>query len=333
MNTRLTTLTIVVIAALALPIAGCGGDDEDSTAPETEATAAVATGDETSLPEPVSASGAKRFELEDRLLTRLSLPSADWMVAAFDSLWVKQDDGRVVRVDPGTGKVIAETGSVSSGHSCQGIGASAEAIWSCPPSGAVERIDPKTNSIAATVRVDKLPDQGRLVSAAGRVWVLTGSGSKLAGIDPAKNKPAATIALDGDCVDLAADGATVWAMCPFEDRVLRIDAATGEVTDELELAGAANGVVGDDLWVAFEGGVAQVDLESLDVLAVYEVHPRWVREEGGSFLTRIDPEAQRIVETINARDLPSGGDVVQIGDSVWATAYDDATLVELSATG
>ena len=133
-------------------------------------------------------------------------------------------------------------------------------------------------------------------------------------------------------------------MCPFEDRVVRIDAATGKVSDELTLAGATNASVGDDLWVGFEGGVAQVDTETLEVLAVYDVFPRyggsifatpeavWVREDG-RFLTRIDPVAQRITERIEARDLPSGGDVVQIGDSVWATAYNDVTLVELSADG
>jgi DNA-binding beta-propeller fold protein YncE len=191
--------------------------------------------------------------------------------------------------------------------------------------------------------VDKLEDQGRIVSAADRVWVLTGDGSKLSGIDPQSNKAVETIPLGVRCTELTAGGTTLWAMCPLEDRVLRIDAATGEVAGELELAGAATASVSVHVWVAFEGGVAEVDPKSLDVLAVYELYPRyggaiyatpdavWVREEGKRFLTRIDPASQRIVETISAPSLPSGGDVVQIGDSVWATAYDDATIVELEA--
>ncbi len=96
-----------------------------------------------------------------------------------------------------------------------------------------------------------------------------------------------------------------------------------------------------DVWVAFDGGIAQVDPESLDVKAVYELAARfggaihatgdevWVREKGGHFLARIDPAGERIVETIEAPKLSSGGDVIVIGDSVWATAYDQSTMVEL----
>jgi streptogramin lyase len=249
---------------------------------------------------------------------------------------------------PTAGKVIARIAPeqpFKPQHLCQGIGASEEAVWSCPAKGTLTRIDPATNSIAATVRIDKLPDQGRLVSAADRLWVLTASGAELTAIDLRDNKPATTVELGGRCVDLAASDTTLWATCPLEDRLLRIDAETGKVIDELELAGATNAAASDHLWVGFEGGLAQIDPKTLEVLAVYELSPRyggsifptpdavWVREEGERFLSRIDPEAQRITETIEAPKLPSGGDVVQIGDSVWATAYDDATLVELKASG
>jgi streptogramin lyase len=343
MFVRLAAVTIAVIGVLALSVAGCGGDDGD-TSPAEEEPATPASTEEASLPKPISVEGAKRVDLSDRLLTRISIPSPDWMVFAFGSLWVKRDDGRVVRVDPETSKVLAEIGPGPLGqHSCQGIGASDEAIWSCPPGVAIQRIDPEANSVAATIRIDKLQDQGRLVSAADRVWALTDSGAKLTAIDPRTDRPAERVALGGRCAELATAGDALWAMCPLEDRLVRIDAKAREVSDELALPGATNASVGDDLWVGFEGGVAQVDPRTLDVLAVYDVHPRyggsifaadeavWVREEGGGFLTRIDPEAQRIVETIRAPALPSGGDVVQIDDSVWATAYDDATLVELSA--
>ena len=147
------------------------------------------------------------------------------------------------------------------------------------------------------------------------------------------------------CPQLASQPAdeneTLWAVCPPEDKLLRIDPAVPEITGEVELAGADNASVGEDVWVAFEGGVAQVDPESLEVLAVYEAYARfggaihatddevWVREAEGHFLVRIDPDEQQIVETIEAPDLPSGGDVLVIGDSVWATAYDQSTMVQL----
>ena len=194
----------------------------------------------------------------------------------------------------------------------------------CQQVGSVARIDPKTNQVTATVRLDNLPDQGRLVNAAGHIWVLTDSGATLTGIDTDTNKAGPEIDLGGRrCADLATDGSTIFAMCPLEDRLLTVDPKAGQVTDELELAGAANGAVAEDLWVAFEGGVAQIAPDSLEVEAVYNLSPRyggaiyatdasvWVRLEGGPFLARIDPTSHEIVETIEAPRLRSGGDVIQ----------------------
>jgi streptogramin lyase len=347
MHTRLTTFTAIALTTAAL--IGCGGDD-DVTGPSAAQTASTsAATEETGLPEPIAAQGAESVELSDRLRSELEIPEApDWMVAGFGSLWVKLDNGGVLRVDPKTGKEIAHIGPSGvrppGGHLCQGIGASANAIWACPGAGAITRIDPATNSVAATVRIDKLPDQGRLVSAAGHVWVLTDAGAKLTAIYEGQNRPSTTIRLGGRCADLAAAGMTLWALCPLEDRVLRIDAKAGEVSDELALPGAANAFADEDLWVAFEGGLAQIDPRTLEVLAVYDIYPRyggaifatgdsvWVRLEGGPFLTRIDPRSRRVVETIKAPRLPSGGDVVQIKDWVWATAYNDEALVQLRAS-
>jgi streptogramin lyase len=336
------TATVLLVALL-----GCG-DDSDDGGPPPETADAAASAEEASLPKPISPAGAQSVNLSDRLVTQLEIPEGpDWLVSAFGSLWVKQDSGGVVRVDPETGKVIARVAAPAQagGHVCQGMGASEDAVWACPQPGRITRIDPATNTLTATVRIDKVPDQGRLVGAADRLWVLTDSGATLTAIDPRDGKPATSVELGARCVDLAADGTTLWATCPFDNRVLRIDATTEESTGELDLAGAAIAAAGDHLWVAFEGGVAQIDPDALEVLAVYDVSARyggaifagpdavWVREEGGDFLTRIDPDAQRITETIRAPDLPSGGDVVQIGNSLWATAYDDATVVELRASG
>jgi len=337
-------LAIFITAGLmTTALSGCGGDDQDDggSASDASKTGTVSSAEEATLPDPITAAGADRLHLSDLQLSRLSIPSPDWMVSAFGSLWVKRDDGAVTRVDPETGKVIAETGpSRPPAEICQGIGASDDAIWSCPRVGSITRIDPATNSTATTVRIAKLAVQGRIVSAADRVWVITDTG-KLTAIDPRDDKPGTSVALDSACAELAAAGTTVWAMCPDDNRFLRVDAAAGKVTGELELAGATNASASEHLWVGFEGGLAQIEPETLDVLAVYDVHPRhggsifatpdavWVREEGDRFLIRIDPKSQRIVETIAAPDLPSGGDVVQIGDSVWATAYDDSTLVEM----
>lgn len=340
-------LVALLLTFGAFTVSGCGGGSATDPAPANEETISESPPADGDLPSPISAEGAESVSLSDRLITRIRIgdPSRgpDWMVAGFGSLWVKRDDGLVVRVDPGTGRVVAEVGKQGPlGHVCQGIGVSEGAIWSCPPSDAIQRIDPESNSVAATIDIEKLPEQGRIVSAGDRVWVLTDSGSKLFGIDPGTDRVTEKLELDARCFELVAKGDTLFAMCPLENRLLRVDAEAVEVVDELALPGASNASIGEDLWVGFQGGVAQIDPRELEVLAVYDVDPLfggsifatddavWVRHAGGPFLTRIDPRAQRVAEVITAPGLPSGGDVVQIGKSVWATAYDDATLVELS---
>ena len=339
-RSRYAPRTLALAAALAFAIAGCSDDSGDE--PETAGSPA----EEQALPEAIPVEGAPSADLEDRLVRKVSITGGpDWMVVAFDSLWVKRDTGVVNRIDPASGKVLAEIGTGRfKPPVCQGIGASDDAIWACPRDGSLIRIDPRKDSIAATIEADKLLDQGRLVSAADHLWVLTDAGNELTGIDLKSNKPATTIALPAACVDVATDGAVLWVTCPQDDLLLQIDAGAGEVTDELELAGAQNASVSDQVWVGFEGGVAQIDPDTLEVVAVYGVYPRlggsifatpdavWVREEDEHFLTHIDPAAQEIVETIEAPKLPSGGDVVVVGDSVWATAYDDTTLVEVRAS-
>jgi streptogramin lyase len=331
---------LTLLAACALVVPGCGDDDDEPEAPPA-ATAEEST--ESGLPEPISAEGAESVHLDDRLVEQIELPAADRMVSAFESLWVKIDNGDVVRFDPESGKEIATIPAGGAAELCQGFGASDDAIWSCPAKGSITRVDPESNSVVDEIRIDGLPEQGRLVSAADRLWVLTKSGAELTGLDLRTGKAAESIQLGGTCTDLAAGDTTVWAMCPIDGLALRVDAEAAEVTGEVPLPDARTAAVGDDLWVGFEGGVAQVDPEALEVLAVYDLYPAyggaifatddavWVREEGNHFLARIDPEEEAITETIEAPQLPSGGDVVVIGDSVWATAYNDQALVEVRA--
>ena len=309
-------------------------------------------GDEPALPEPIPVGDAARVRLDDRLEREIkTTDEPDWMVDAFGSLWTIRGNGDVLRIDPGSGRVIAtiENPFGFKPPLCQGIGASDDSIWACPangaPPGTVVRIDPERNEVVSTLSTRKVPEQGRLISAAGRLWLLTDDGETLTGVDLETEKPTAELSLGTQCGQIASqppDQETLWVLCPIDGLVLRIDPTVPEITGELELDGAEHASVAGDVWVGFDDGVAQVDPESLEVNAVYglaalfggSVHATedevWVREEGGHFLARIDPAAQRIAETIEAPKLPAGGDVIVIGDSVWATAYDQSTIVELS---
>ena len=56
-----------------------------------------------------------------------------------------------------------------------------------------------------------------------------------------------------------------------------------------------------------------------------------MREEGGdAFLTRLDATSAEVRQVIAADDLPSGGDVIELDGVVWASAYDDGTVVRLT---
>jgi streptogramin lyase len=286
-------------------------------------------------------------DIKERLVREIPISNGpngpDWTVGGFGSVWVKRDDGVVVRVDPEDGRILAEipSGQYKPGEVCQGFGLSDEAVWACPHPGTLSRIDPETNEVTDTLSIKSHVDQGRYLSAAGYLWVLTDSGRELTGIDPDTGKPSTSIPLDTSCFDLGAAEDVLWVSCYVEDRLLRVDAKAEQVTDEIELGRPISVSVGEDVWVGFEEGVAQVDDESMEVSAVYDVFPGlggrvrvgsdavWVREDGGVFLTRIDPVEQEIVEQIKAPDLPSGGDVLPFAGSLWATAYDDKTLVQL----
>jgi streptogramin lyase len=276
---------------------------------------------------------------------RVELPAEpDWLVSGFGSLWTLRGNGSVVRLSP-KGKVQATIDAkLFKFPVCQGLGVSADAVWACATSGKIVRIDPHTNDIAATINVPKINEQGRLASVGGRLWLLTGDGDRLTGISEKTNKIGDPIKLGTYCTDIAdrAVGNTLWVACASEGVLLRVDLAkrkvTGKVTD-LPLATSVS--VGEDVWVGFEKGLARIDPRSLDVTMLQEaVTPEsiravgnhvWVREKGGRmFLTRLDASTAEVRQVIAADDLKSGGDVIEFEGAVWASSYDDLTIVRLT---
>jgi glutamine cyclotransferase len=328
----------------ALLLAGCGGgDDEDQI--ESESVPESAQPEDRAAPEPITDAGAQAIDIDERLVNELEIEGGpSWLADGFGSLWLKRDDGVVMRIDAESGKVIAEIETAPFKQPvCQGLGVGDDAIWTCPRGGTLVRIDPSRNTADAEITIDNLVDQVHLASMDGAVWVLTKEGHELTAIDTGTGKTSLQARLPETCNDLSVLGDSIWITCYVADKVLQVDARSGKVVDELELDGPRAIAAGKELWVGFGSGVAQIDPNSLEVLNVYEAYPgvtgaifagpsgTWVREEGERFLMRIDPELGEITEVIEAPQLQSGGDVVQIGDSVWATAYNDAALVQLRA--
>ena len=274
---------------------------------------------------------------------RVELDSPDWLASGFGSLWVKRDNGSVVRLSPG-GKVQATIDAdIYEPPVCQGLGVTAKAVWACATSGTIIRIDPETNKIAARIAVPNLNEQGRLASFGGYVWLLTGDGDQLAGISERTNRPGSPIKLGAFCTDVADRvlGSTLWVVCASDGVLLGVDLTQRKVIGKITGLPLASSVsVGDDVWVGFENGLARVDPGSQDVTVVQEaVTPDrvravgdhvWVREEGGhAFLSRIDASTGEVRQVVAAKDLTSGGDVIEFDGAVWTSAYDDLAVVRL----
>jgi DNA-binding beta-propeller fold protein YncE len=316
----------VAACVLALSLAAC-------SPAETTTTVSSVT---TQLPATVRAD-VEATPIDARVTKRLVMAGGpDWLAASAGSLWVKQDDGTVVRIDPRDSTEIASIAVAE--ELCQGIGADDEAVWSCTDGGVV-RIDPATNKVAATVNVDKASDQGQIPVAFGRAWVLVGDGGKLAGI--ARDTVDVMIDLGTRCTELAASAEALWAVCPADGMALRIDPASATVTARIPgLADAQTIAVAGHVWAGFAGGLARIDAASARVTGVADAAPGfgggltatpddvWVRT-AGRFLRRVDAETMAVLEELHAPE-GSGGSVVTAYDSVWATAYDDAVLYRIT---
>jgi hypothetical protein len=265
----------------------------------------------------------------------------DWLAAGFGSVWVKRPEGLVSRVDAATGTITAEIRvHPTSADQCGGMGPGTDGMWTCASTDLV-RIDPSNDEIAATISAGKIPGQGRLARAAGRVWVLAGEGDRLVGVSEADGSLTEPIALPVACHDLGAAGDVIYVVCERADRVLRVDPAKGSVTAEVTLTkptwvSAASGGV----WVTADQDLVRLDPASLSTALVVkglgtgERGAIWA-DDGGVWVRRIDPFLTRVDASTGAATrvisapFRSGGDVLVDGAYLWASDFDDRMLVRL----
>lgn len=266
------------------------------------------------------------------------------VVSAFGSIWVRYADGKVHRIDPDSGKVIA---TIPTGYSdfpaCVRLTADDRYIWTCSSPNTMLRIDPRTNTADQPIRTSILSDQIYMPWSSGLLWTIRGSARTLDGWS-ADGSVAASVDLKAFCTDLAGSQTVVIALCPTDGKVVFVDPDSAKVVGSVPLEDPHRAAVADYAWVGYGDGTAQIDPETFEVVAEYDVVPTlegsvwasdtdvWVRTDGGKpFLTHIDPAAHQIVETINAPNYESGGDVIERGDDLWATGYNDQLIVRMSA--
>ena len=315
---------------------------------------------EVSLPTPTSVPAilptpASIAAFEEHLVAEIHIErEPDELVFAAGSIWTKTANGHVIQVDPATNMAVGDIKVDTTSdpyHYCQGLGTDGEHIWACSASGDADnrtidvvRIDPASQSILATVKVEKVFDQLDLPFLLDRIWVLSGDGSELIGIDVGNNQPSSAIDLGARCFQLAVDGQSLLATCALEDLVLRIDPEKGEVTQRVPLQKPRNIIANQNsVWVFQDNAVVRLDPESLNPVAAFTDLPGvgskgdiflteeavWMRHDSG-FLYRIDPASNAILEQFKTDRRLSYGSLLVESGSIWTTAIEDNLLFRLS---
>jgi hypothetical protein len=329
--------------AVVILVAGCSSTGRDRVARPTQPTRPPATTQVTTgVTKPLATTSLAR-----RQIGRITIDNADGLVAALGFIWVKTDDGRLVKVDPRTNRIVGQRKldtATDSSRYCQGIGTDGKSVWACATTDTatdVVQVDPTSLAPVQRVRVNKVFDQLRLPFAGDKLWVLGADGSSLIGVDPA-TAAVTSRKLPVRCLQLFGSDRTLLATCRIDNLVLRIDPASGTVSARRSIASPGFAVTsGTDTWVDTSEGVQRLDpalrttavypelVVGLDGdLAVDDTGAIWARQQSG-FLLRIDPNRNAVVERVAAPASLSGGSLLITGDSIWTTASDDAALLRL----
>jgi outer membrane protein assembly factor BamB len=327
---------LVVIVTLMLTACIASSPQEPSATP---------TSAPTILPTPSSI-----VPFEKRLLATIDIKYPDELVFVQGFIWVKTDDGHVIQVDPATNSVVGDIKVDTTSdpyHYCQGLSTDGENIWACSASGDennrtidVVRIDPSAKSVVETVKAGKIFDQFKMPFLLNKIWVLSGNGDKLVGIDITTNQSSPTIDLGVRCLQVEAAGKSLLVTCRMDNLVLRIDPEKMEVTDRLTFSSPLNiAATENGIWLSQGNAVARLDMKSLNPIAIFTnlfnadifatKEAVWVRLENG-FLYRIDPVSNELVEQIKTDQSLSIGSILVTSDSIWTTASDDNILIRLS---
>jgi len=194
------------------------------------------------------------------------------------------------------------------------VAAGEGAVWVADGrKGVLARVEPGYDRVSAPIPFRRGEFAGRsegtsVAAGAGRVWVTDGSAS-LAVVNPATRSVTAVRAdrsLDGVAVGAGA----VWAISSRTASVLRIDARTHAVTDEIRIARA-----GDE--APFPVGIAAT------------AEAVWILNRNTASVTRIDPRTRGPAATISIGVDRVPNEIAAAGGTAWV-ANEDGTLSRIA---
>lgn len=262
------------------------------------------------------------------------------LAAGGGAIWsVSADDSRLVRIDQESVEASDPTGA---GSTPLRATYAAGSVWVTSfGDGTVLRIDPDTGSVLDSFTVGEGPEG--ITGAFGSIWVVAQDSGQLVRIDP--SSPArVTRRIDiGDGARLVTAGPDALYVAHFaDDRVLKIDPRTGDVTRSPRLCSGPQGmaVSGGRLWVActFADKVVGLDLESLQKVAQVGVPGSpdpvaagpggqvLVAAEDGPTLVTIDPASAQVTDRTRLGDDPALSDSANIdlvvaAGQAWVSAF------------
>ena len=208
----------------------------------------------------------------------------DSIAAAPDALWLADyEGGKVLRVDPATGRVTAR---VDTAHP-EWILATPTAVWvTNHHEGTLAQLDPRSGRVVRTVEVGPTGSDGPLALAIGdgSLWVDVPNSSEVVRLDRRSGAIVARIAVPAPavpCGGMLVTSTAVWVTSCGDAAVLeRIDPATNQAVATISLAGLAVSPVEIDgrLWL-----------------------PEQDEQGGDGRLERIDPATNTVDRTM---DIP-----------------------------
>jgi streptogramin lyase len=267
---------------------------------------------------------------QPRLIKTITTGNAPCGAArAFGSVWVANDGGTLVRIDPRTNQV---TKRIRVGRGACSLAAGAGALWIANykrglvrvlPSGKVKRID------VGAVPFDVLV-------AYQRVWVSAWEGGTLAVVDPRTLQVVRRIDVGPRPVGLIARVGSIWVgFGRSATAIARVNPLTFRV-DRVEVGDRAPGWFVDggsgDLWIqANDGDLVHFDPVGMRVLKRIRVGRTlaqgatapdgtiWVPDKEQSIVYRIDPERERVLGSFPAG--PGAYVALRANGSMWVTSY------------
>jgi streptogramin lyase len=249
-------------------------------------------------------------------------------VAAFGSVWVANDGGTLVRIDPRTNRV---TKRIRVGAGACSLAAGKKALWIANYKRGLTRVTPRGR--IRTIDVGSMPFDALV--AYGRVWVTAWEAGKLAVVDPNTLRVVRRIDVGPRPVGLTARNGALWVGFGREaTSIARVDPRTFQV-DRTDVGVRAPGwfVAGTkDLWIqANDGDLVHFDPVARRVVAHLEVggtlaqgatapdRTIWMPDKERSVVYRIDPKRERVIGSLPAG--PGAYNALRAFGSMWVTSY------------